>query len=110
MMTPAIAESRIRRELLELEEAQNIALAKAAALTQTVAIARNLPEVPATIGQPIMLRMASLTGHLAQGAADVARIHAGLATIGREMGLLVPDDNGDCPPQAGLAPLDVKAA
>ena len=109
MMTRANAESRIRRELNELEEAQNIALAKAAALTLSVALARNLPDVPATLGQPIILRMASLTGHLTQGAGDVARVHAELAAIGREMGLLVPDDNGKCPPQTGLVQTDVKA-
>jgi len=102
MITRSAAESRIRRELLELEEAQNVAMAKAAALTQTVALARNISDVPATIGQPIMLRMASLTNHLAKGASDVARVHADLAAIGREMGVMVPDDNGTCPPQAAL--------
>lgn len=110
MMTLPATESRIRRELLAIEETVNIALAQAAALTQTCALARNLPDVPSTSGQPIMLRLSSLNAHLTQGAGAIARVHGELRTLAVETGMLVPDDNGNCPPQTALAAVRHHAA
>ena len=98
MLTLSTAGLRIQRELTQLEETLNTALAQAAALTATCALTRNLPEVSRTTGQPAMLRLVSLAQHLTQGASDVARVHAELLSINQDLEVMMPDQDGKCPP------------
>lgn len=103
MLTLPVAGQRIQRDLVELEAIINTAMAKAAALTQTCAEARNLPDVAATAGQPVLLHLASLTQHLVQSAGQVARVHGDLAALNRDLDVVsMPDPGGDCPPVRGI--------
>lgn len=98
MLTLPVAGQRIQRDLAELEAILNRAMATAASLTQTCAEARNLSGVAATTGQPVLMRLASLTQHLVQGAGDVARVHGELVSLNRDHGIvMMPDQGGDCP-------------
>lgn len=101
MLTLPVAGQRIQREVLLLEETFNTALAQVAALTQSCALARNLPGVDASSGQAIMLRLASLSQRLTQGASDVARVHNGLRDLNRDLEVMMPDGDGECPPLTG---------
>ena len=109
MLTLPVAGQRIQRDLAELEELMNIAMAKAASLTQTCAEARNLAGVGTTTGQPVLMHLASLTQHLVQGSGQVARVHGSLVAINREHDVvMMPDPGGECPERRGS--LDSAAA
>ncbi len=108
MLTLPAAGLRIQRELLQLEDTVNDALAQAAALTQSCALARKLPEVSASTGQATLLRLASLTQHLTQGSGDIARIHGDLRTLNIEIKAM-PDADGVCPPPSAVTPISVVA-
>lgn len=104
MLTLPVAGLRIQRELTDLEENLNTAIVNVASLLQTCAATRNLPDVPATAGQPVLLRLASVTQHLVQAAGDVSRVHGDLAEINRDLEVvMVPDPGGNCPPAKGVA-------
>lgn len=109
MLTLPAAGQRIQREVAELEETVNTALAQLAALTQSCALARNLPGVAATTGQPVLLRLSSLNGHLTKGSGDLARIHRELLVLGGELEVMMPDQNGECPPLTGLEAIAASA-
>ena len=98
MLTLPVAGQRIQREVLQLEETINTAMAQVAALMQSCALARNLPEIDASAGQATMLRLASLSQHLVQSASDAARVHEGLRGLNRDLIVMVPDGDGGCPP------------
>lgn len=108
MLTLPVAGQRIQRDLVELEAIINTAMAKAASLTQTCAEARNLPDVAATAGQPVLLHLASLTQHLVQSAGQVARVHGDLAALNRDLDIVaMPDQGGKCPPLQGALEMAV---
>jgi hypothetical protein len=98
MLTLPAAGQRMQREMLKLEETINLAMAQAAALTQSCALARNIPGVGASTGQTTMLRLSSLSQHLVQSASDAARVHDGLRGLNREREVMMADGDGGCPP------------
>lgn len=102
MLTLPTLGQRMHRQVQEAEAAANDAIAKLAALTESCALARGLPEVGATTGQATMLRLAQAAQQLTKGAAGIARVHGDLRKLNDERNVMIADFNGDCPPATGV--------
>jgi hypothetical protein len=109
MLTLPAAGQRIQREVQEAEAALNEALAKAAALTASCALARNLPGVGANTGHSALLHLAALSQHLTKGAGELARVHGDLRAINRDLVVMMPDADGNCPPATGTLAITATA-
>ena len=110
MLTLPVLGRRIERQVKEAEAAANEALAKLAALAESCALARNMPEVGATTGHSTMLRLASASQLFTKGAGEVARAHGELRSLNDDLTVMMPDFDGNCPPATGVMPVAATAA
>lgn len=98
-MTSQVATARITRELRELENALDRALACKAALLQTMMQARIDTAAPAHSSQLPMMRLTRAQQSLVAARGDVIRAHDELFRLGQERGDII---DGDKPEPEGL--------
>lgn len=85
-MTPEIAALRIVRDLKQLEDAIDAAIAAQCALGATLAQARIDTESDAVTGHVAMMRLAKAGQMLIAARADAIRAHEDLYKVGEERG------------------------
>jgi len=83
-MTSQVAVTRITRELKELENLLDLALAKKNGLVATFATARVDLAAPASSGQVAMMRLANVEKALVAARGDTIRAHEDLYRLGVE--------------------------
>jgi hypothetical protein len=88
-MTSEVATLRIMRELNQLENAIDAAIAAQCTLGVTLAQARIDTETPAVTGHVAMMRLAKAGQMLIAARADAIRAHEELYKVGQERGDLV---------------------
>lgn len=88
-MTTQVATLRITRELKQLEDAIDAAIAAQCALGMTLAQARVETDTPAVTGHVALMRLAKAGQALVAARADVIRTHEDLFKVGQERGDLV---------------------
>lgn len=88
-MTPEVAALRIVRDLKQLEDAIDAAIAAQCTLGATLAQARIDTESPAVTGQVAMMRLAKAGQMLIAARADAIRAHEDLYKVGEERGDLL---------------------
>jgi hypothetical protein len=88
-MTPEVAALRIVRDLKQLEDAIDAAIAAQCALGVTLAQTRIDTEVPAVTGHVAMMRLAKAGQMLIAARADTIRAHEDLYKVGEERGDIV---------------------
>jgi hypothetical protein len=95
-MTPEVAALRIVRDLKQLEDAIDAAIAAQCALGATLAQARIDTESPAVTGHVAMMRLAKAGQMLISARADAIRAHEDLYKVGEERGdiLSAPKPDG----------------
>ena len=91
-MTSQVATARITRELREVEDALDQALARKAALIQTMMQARLDTEAPAHSGQVAIMRLAKAGQALISARGDIIRAHDDLFRLGQERGDIADGD------------------
>lgn len=96
MLTLPVAARRIQRELAELEDTLNQAIARSAALSGSIALARTLPEISPAAAQESSVRLAQMHAQLIKCGTQAVRVHADLRKANDEVKAM-PDDGGDCP-------------
>lgn len=96
-MTTQIAALRITRELKQLEDAIDVAIAAQCALGMTLAQARVETDTPAVTGHVALMRLAKAGQALVTARADAIRAHEDLYRIGEERAdvLTSPKPKGD---------------
>lgn len=96
MFTTTAATARIVRELPQLEQTVDQAIADCAALMRTMALARQIENVSAGTGQVAFLRLSKAQQNLIDAASEVHRVHGELSKINHEVhgG---PTHNEECP-------------
>jgi hypothetical protein len=85
-MTAEIAVLRIERDLKQLEDAIDAAIAAQCALCQTLAQARIDTSAPAVSGHVAMMRLAKAGQMLVAARTDAIRAHEDLYKVGQERG------------------------
>jgi hypothetical protein len=85
-MTSDVATLRIMRELKQLEDAIDAAIAAQCALGVTLATARIETEVPAVTGHVALMRLGKAGQMLIAARADAIRAHEDLYKVGEERG------------------------
>lgn len=85
-MTSEVATLRILRDLKQLEDAIDLAIAAQCTLGVTLAQARIDTEAPAVTGHVAMMRLAKAGQMLISARADVIRAHEELYKVGEERG------------------------
>ncbi|HYD23471.1 MAG TPA: hypothetical protein VEB68_01650 [Croceibacterium sp.] len=98
-MTSQVAVARISRELREVEDSLDRALANKAALVATIVQARVDTAAPTQSGHIALLRLSKAQQSLLSARADVIRAHEELFRLGQERGDIA---DGDKPPPEGL--------
>lgn len=88
-MTSEVAALRIVRELKQLEDAIDAAIAAQCALSATLVQARIDTDSPAVTGHVAMMRLAKAGQTLIAARADAIRAHEDLYRVGQERGDLV---------------------
>ena len=83
-MTPEIAALRIARDLKQLEDVIDTAIAAQCALGATLAQARIETNSPAVTGHVAMMRLAKVGQMLIAARADAIRAHEELYKVGEE--------------------------
>ena len=94
-MTSQVATARITRELREVEDALDQALARKAALIQTMMQARLDTEAPAYSGQVAMMRLGRAQQALISARGEVIRAHDDLFKLGQERGDIIDGEKPD---------------
>lgn len=92
-MTYPVAKMRIVREMREAEHAIDEAMLRNASLFASLITSRRETGSEPFVGHETLMRLAKSQQTLLSAGGDLARVHAGLLDIGREMGVL-----DDCPP------------
>lgn len=85
-MTANVAALRIARDLKQLEDAIDAAIAAQCALGMTLAHARVETETPAVTGHVAFMRLAKAGQALVSARADAIRAHEDLYKVGEERG------------------------
>ena len=85
-MTTQVATLRITRELKQLEDAIDAAIAAQCALGMTLAQARVETDTPAVTGHVALMRLAKAGQALVTARADAIRAHEDLFKVGQERG------------------------
>jgi hypothetical protein len=111
-MNKTVAQVRISRELAEAEASLNVALLKQSQLFATMIAARQETGVSPALGQDLLLRLTKAQQTMLNAGGDLARVHGGLLSIGRDMNLVTMEDN--CPDnnwllRAAETPADIAA-
>lgn len=88
-MTLEVATLRITRDLKQLEDAIDAAIAAQCMLGVTLAQARIDTDAPAVTGHVAMMRLAKAGQSLVAARADAIRAHEDLHKVGEERGDLV---------------------
>ena len=88
-MTSEIAVLRIERDLKQLEDAIDAAIAAQGALSVTLAQARIDTSAPAVSGHVAMMRLAKAGQLLIAARGDAIRAHEDLYKVGQERGDIV---------------------
>ena len=92
-MTYPVAKMRIVRKMREAEHAIDEAMLRNASLFASLITSRRETGSEPFVGHEALLRLAKSQQTLLSAGGDLARVHAGLAEIGKEMGVL-----DKCPP------------
>jgi hypothetical protein len=90
-MTSQVAASRITREIQELEDALDLALARKSAVVASFTQARVDLKAPGNTGQVAMMRLAAVEKYLVAARGDAIRAHEELYQVGCERGDIATD-------------------
>lgn len=103
-----VAAVRIARNLKDLEQSLNTAMASVSALNHSIAVGRQIDGVAFAAGQESLVRLAAVQQLLTKSATETVRIHRDLKRTHEQI-TSMPDSNGDCP-ELGVPVTGVKVA